>query len=386
MILLGASVRAAAHSALRAGYQPYAIDLFADRDLAAVAPAVKIARYPRDFPDALAAAPSAAWIYTGGLENHPRIVDRLAALRPLLGNPGDVLRQVRDPMQIGRLAGEADCRFPPTRCRTSAHGLTDERNKTTPSQWLVKPLRSSGGVAIRMTTSNDLMYPPRGTYLQQQIAGDSLSAVFVAAGGGARLLGATKQLLGRDFGLSRPFLYVGSVGPIALAEEDRRRMQSLGNLLAECFRVVGLFNVDFVRNEAGLWPLEVNPRYSASAEVLERAGAPPLIEMHSQACQYSQVTDARSTARSGCFGKAVVYAAQDGIVPRTLDDLVNEWNADGEWPGVADLPSAGDRILRGQPAVTVFGEGDSTTSVEAELRRRVTAIERLWQSPSICQQ
>src|SRR5438105_3281580 len=82
LILLGASIRAAAFSALRAGFTPYAIDLFADRDLAAVGPAVKISRYPQDFLSALAAAPQAPWLYSGGLENYPQLVDRLAAVRP----------------------------------------------------------------------------------------------------------------------------------------------------------------------------------------------------------------------------------------------------------------------------------------------------------------
>src|SRR6266481_3262332 len=102
LIVLGASARAAAFSARRAGFQPYAIDLFADRDLAAICPAEKIRRYPYDFLVSLAAAPRAPWIYTGGLENFPRLVDLLATLRPLLGNPGSVLRQVRDPLRLAR--------------------------------------------------------------------------------------------------------------------------------------------------------------------------------------------------------------------------------------------------------------------------------------------
>src|SRR5205085_3988127 len=109
LILVGASVRGAACSAARAGYEPYSIDLFADRDLAALGPAVKIARYPADFLAALAEAPSAPWIYTGGLENYPRVVDRLATSRALLGNRGGVLRDIRDPAQVMQLAREASC-------------------------------------------------------------------------------------------------------------------------------------------------------------------------------------------------------------------------------------------------------------------------------------
>src|SRR5258706_8042019 len=97
IIVVGASARAAAFSALRAGMRPYAIDLFADCDLVDVCPTVKIKRYPQDFEQALAAAPQAPWIYTGGQENYPDLVERMSALRPLYGNRANVLRIIRNP-------------------------------------------------------------------------------------------------------------------------------------------------------------------------------------------------------------------------------------------------------------------------------------------------
>ena len=182
LIVLGASARAAAFSIWRAGYQPYAIDLFADRDLAAICPAVKIQRYPHDFLESLAAAPNAPWIYTGGLENYPRLVDRLAEVRPLLGNPGDVLRPIRDPRQLAEAARDAGCVAPEM-------GGTAGSSSSADMQWLVKPMRSSGGIAIRFATATEQSRPPPGTYLQQIVEGASASAVFIAASGRAGLLG-----------------------------------------------------------------------------------------------------------------------------------------------------------------------------------------------------
>ena len=48
LLILGASVRAAAFSALRAGLRPWCVDLFADLDLRANCPALVIdaSRYP----------------------------------------------------------------------------------------------------------------------------------------------------------------------------------------------------------------------------------------------------------------------------------------------------------------------------------------------------
>jgi predicted ATP-grasp superfamily ATP-dependent carboligase len=365
LILLGASVRAAAFSALRAGFAPHAIDLFADRDLTAICPAVKIARYPRDFLSALAAAPQAPWLYAGGLENCPRLVDRLAAIRPLLGNRGDVLRRVRDPQRLSDAAIKAGCRSP------AILGRSLEQ------RWLLKPRRSSGGLTIRFAAPNEVALPPRGTYLQQYVTGKSASAIFVAAGGRAVLIGATQQLLGRDFEMSRPFLYVGSLGPLPLHEAELSRLHSLGNVLAVQFHLVGLFNVDFVHNDDGLWPVEVNPRYSASMEVIERVTGATLIDLHVQACQSGGLPSVAMPASELVAGKAVVYAPQDCIAPPALDEIASQWNPSSRWPGLADLPRIGEPLSTGQPVVTVFAEGNSLATVETTLRDGVATIERL---------
>src|SRR5438128_59838 len=88
LLIVGASVRAAAFSALRAGFHPWCIDLFADRDLCCRVPCHRIARrnYPEAIESVLHDAPPGPWMYTGGLENYPTLVDEWSVHRPLLGN------------------------------------------------------------------------------------------------------------------------------------------------------------------------------------------------------------------------------------------------------------------------------------------------------------
>src|SRR5437660_693977 len=85
LLIVGASARAAAFSALRAGLEPWCLDQFADADLCARCPAVLVR--PRLYPRGLVAlarkAPPGPWLYTGGLENRPRLVRRLTRERPL---------------------------------------------------------------------------------------------------------------------------------------------------------------------------------------------------------------------------------------------------------------------------------------------------------------
>src|SRR5436305_9759061 len=100
LVIIGASARAAAYSALRAGFAPLACDLFADVDLKRICAAERVRDYPHGLAPAAAGYPTAPWLYTGGLENHPDLVDEIARDRPLLGVPGEVLRAVRDPFRV----------------------------------------------------------------------------------------------------------------------------------------------------------------------------------------------------------------------------------------------------------------------------------------------
>src|SRR5882672_6712717 len=102
LAIVGASARAAAFSALRSGYQVVAADLFADADLQRACPVTRIADYPAGLITWLEKVECDAWLYTGALENHPQFVDRMAAIRPLLGNAGEPLRDVRNPAVLGR--------------------------------------------------------------------------------------------------------------------------------------------------------------------------------------------------------------------------------------------------------------------------------------------
>jgi predicted ATP-grasp superfamily ATP-dependent carboligase len=357
LTILGASARAAAFSAARAGYTPYSLDSFADCDLARLCTSVRIQRYPNDFVAGLAAAPEGPWLYTGGLENHPRLVQRLAKLRPLWGNSAEVLARVRDPWQLSATLAEAKLAYPPV------------ARSATAGSWLVKPLRGSAGLGVRRASSRDLQKPPRGSVLQRYIAGESCSAVYVAAGGRAMFLGATRQLLGRDFGLAREFLYAGSIGPLVLRPAEQATLRRVGEVLAERFALVGLFGVDFVRTEDELWTVEVNPRYTASVEILERTSGRHFIVLHAAACQDGRLPDVQPPDAPRTFaGKAIVYATNDSVVSTQMPWMGRE--PESTWRSFADLPPAGQRIADGHPVVTVLGEGTSPAVVEATLREQ----------------
>ncbi|HEX8200442.1 MAG TPA: ATP-grasp domain-containing protein, partial [Isosphaeraceae bacterium] len=266
VLILGASARAAAFSALRAGLTPACGDLYADRDLVAACAAWRVAAgaYPEGLAAVAAAAPPGPWLYTGALENHPELVDRIAATRPLWGVGGSALRAVRDPGAVAEVLRRAA--LPGPAVRSSPAGLPRD------GSWLVKPLASAGGRRIRPLTpdggGSDPPLPSRPVYYQERIVGVDLAAIFLGASAGARLLGVTRQWIGRP---GAEFGYRGSLGPYPLSDLERARVAALGDALAAAFGLIGLFGVDLVLRDGFPWPVEVNPRYTASVEVLERA-------------------------------------------------------------------------------------------------------------------
>lgn len=369
IIVVGASARAAAFSALRAGMRPYAIDLFADSDLADACLAVKMERYPSDFERALAEAPQVPWMYTGGLENYPDLITRMAALRPLLGNGAGVLREIRNPEMLAARLAAAGFAVPEIRSSPPESG-SDQ-------QWLLKPRRSSAGLGIRRANSADLRVAAKNRYFQQFIPGASRSAVYVAQLGECELLGVTSQQSGVPGLPEEPFLYAGSAVSHSQAGETGR-LKELGEVLTRDFALRGLFNVDYVNDGRQIWPLEVNPRYSASMEVLEYSLGKNFVALHVAEFESSPQCsrDFSRSHRPRHVVKRIVYATRDCTVTPGLNQLRNAWNVEARLPSLADVPRSGDRILRGQPVATVIVDGTSADKVGQVLDERIKAVEQ----------
>src|SRR5262249_35731030 len=139
--------------------------------------------------------------------------------------------------------------------------------------WLVKPLASAAGCGIAPLRP-EVGPSARPSYFQERIDGRDASAVFVAPPGPVGLLGVTSQWIGRP---GAPFGYRGSLGPCRVSTQLRRRVEALGRVLAADFGLLGLFGIDLVIRDEIPWPVEVNPRYTASVEVIELALGRPLL-------------------------------------------------------------------------------------------------------------
>src|SRR5262249_1234550 len=142
--------------------------------------------------------------------------------------------------------------------------------------------------------------------------GESGSGVFLGEGKqGAQLLGVTRQLIGEKWLHAGPFRYCGSVGPWMLSDGEQATLENIARVLTRAADLRGLFGVDFVGRDGIPWPVEVNPRYTASIEVLEYASKLQALAWHRDAFNMPELPPIEPVIPSrkrSIIGKAIYYA------------------------------------------------------------------------------
>jgi hypothetical protein len=367
ILIVGLSTRAIAESAVKGGYDVVTLDYFGDRDQRAL---VRNYALQRDFdlpfsPGALLEASRRlafdAVVYTSSLENHPRVVETLAQGRGLLGNLPSVLREVRDWARLRAVCDEEGIPYPTTL-------LPGEEAEADPTvRWLRKPVHSGGGHGIEPWSGGAL---GEGQILQERVGGRPASAAFVADGTRSVLLSVTEQLIGREELGTRGYTWCGNILPLALrsSEEIYAIVQSVERTVARLthrFDLRGVNGIDFVVTDSAEGPVhpylvEVNPRYTASMELVDRAYGLSVFDLHVRSFdgELPAFSLAERLDDPRFYGKGIVYADEDVMMPNTAD-----WRREGR----RDVPFSGERIAAGHPICTVLAEGEN----RAECWRRL---------------
>jgi uncharacterized protein len=365
LMIFGASTRAAAQSAVRAGFRPICADHFADQDLFELAEVLPLSRYPQGLVAAAASGAAVPWMYTGALENHPGVLRKLASLRRLCGNPADIVARVRDPLAVARVL--------------TAEGLpalplcSEDQPPPRDGRWLLKPRRSAGGRGIHVWDNSSVALPAsrrrEPCYFQRRVSGEPHSALYLATSAQTVLVGVCRQLIGESGLNAGPFAYCGSIGPLDLDPSLERQIVRCGPILGSEFRLRGLFGVDFMIDaDSVAWLTEVNPRYTASVEVLEAALDVSLLGDHVRAAAafddadrsrqiaeelQTRLAPARRSRAGRPCGKAVIYAPFTLRVP-PLAELMQAPAWVARRTRIADRPRPGTIVPAGAPLCTLL--------------------------------
>jgi predicted ATP-grasp superfamily ATP-dependent carboligase len=349
-------------SAVRSGHDVVAVDFFGDRDQAQLAESYALQRdlgLPATAEGLATAArriDADAVVYGANLENHQEVVGERTLGRRVLGNPAEVVRDVRDWALLRRFCLEAGLAHPVT----LLHG---EEERAGRGRWLRKRVRSGGGHGIASWDGRPL---DDAHTLQAEVDGRAASIAFVADGRQSRVFAFTEQLLGRtDLGGSG-YAWCGNVLPLELPGPDHTaiyaQVEHMASSLTRRFGLVGVNGLDVVIGrdaEGNVRPylIEVNPRFTGSMELAERAFGISVFRLHVEALA-GRIPHASlfEGAPEGCVGKGIVYARRPTVAPDTTVWLTR---------GVRDVPWPRRHIAAGHPVCTVLARGrDRRTCLE----------------------
>lgn len=359
-LVVAVTGRALAGSAARAGLPVVVLDLFGDRDTRAAAGDCRSVKAPTrmrfDGRVLLGAARtlapparSAGLVYGAGFEGRGELLAELARGRRLYGNDPSALAAVRDPGRFFPLLGRLGIRHPQVRHEPPGD----------PSGWLVKHAGGAGGAQVRFAAGGR---PGAGAYFQRFETGRTLSALFLADGRRACIVGLNEQWTA-PARPGRPFLYGGAVGGVTLPRGPAARLRAGLDALVAATGLVGLNGMDFLLQEQECLVLEVNPRPTATLDLYDQDYPRGLFEWHLRACRGELP---RQPARPRAVrAHAVVYATGAGRFSAGL--VFPSW--------CRDLPQPGTRFATGDPICTVHAEGRDPAAAVARLRRRRALIE-----------
>ncbi|HEX3872482.1 MAG TPA: ATP-grasp domain-containing protein, partial [Pirellulales bacterium] len=147
-------------------------------------------------------------------------------------------------------------------------------------------------------------------------------------------------------------------------------LDRMGTDLAGRFGLRGLFGVDLVLGRHHVWLIEVNPRFTASMEILERTILFSAVALHIDACCHGRLPSSAFVVRDQCE-KRIVYASRRMHISPVMTARLLEIAGPTHDPRLADIPQAGSIIETDDPVLTLF-TGDGTT-IETEVADILTS-------------
>jgi predicted ATP-grasp superfamily ATP-dependent carboligase len=386
--IAGLSARLFTESAAQARLNVAALDLFGDRDTRQRAKVwldvggeglsvdrdklfealARVARLPRML----------GLIAGSGLEPFARELHERAGMPRFIGNDMHAIEAVREPTRFFALLDELCVEHP----EVSLTRPVDARG------WLEKRADGCGGTHIRAASEfasgapDAAATPP--VYFQRIAAGRSMSALFIAAGGKAVIVGFAEQLTVSHGAL--PFIHTGSLGPIDLPPPVASRIDAIVQAIVAKTGLVGMNSIDFLLNGNDTTSvLEINARPSSTAALYEIASPAMwphgLLACHIDACLKGRLPQslnaASGVAPQRYAAQRVAFAPRSFAVTQRLSDTLFAA------PWCRDVPQPGVRIAAGEPVCTLIATAAAPARLRDELERQRA---RLLELMDTCQE
>jgi predicted ATP-grasp superfamily ATP-dependent carboligase len=362
ILIAAVSGRALAAAARRAGYIPLVADFFADADTERLAPVcVQLDDLRAGFRwetlspalDELvrrAPSPPLGLVCGAGFEDRTELLSRLASRYTLIGNDAVTVARTKDPEAFFGTLAKLGIPHPRTLMSPPA----------SPAGWLSKRRGGAGGSHVAKATEAGLEPGgDGGQYFQEFVGGRPVSALFVANGREASVLGYSEQWAAPHQGAE--WRYGGAVQPAAISADLAASLASHVHRLVPELGLKGLGSADFLVDGPHARLLEVNPRPGATLDIFDSV-AQPILHLHIQAVLQGILPMAPLPPKEATAA-AIVYASAPVLVEPGM-----------VWPDwTSDQPKRGERISKGRPICTVLARADTAPAARrlSEERRKM---------------
>ncbi len=334
VLIFAQSGRFLAQSATQAGYRVWVADCFGDQET------LVIAERWQQLPIAptlsateilnlllnISQGEDCILICGSGIESSYSFLDELPANIELIGNQSRTIHTLKTPQLFFDLLRQQSLPYPSTVFECPENNRSD---------WLIKLASGMGGSHIYPL---DKATPNSKHYFQHTVSGLSGSALFLANGIQNQLLTINKQNASPTNRL--PFRLGNIETPWLISLKHKNEIKSAINKITLATKLVGLNSLDFIISvQDELFLLEINPRPSASAELINNQSE--LFQHHLNACKGKLPAQdiIQSQAKVSLH---YLYAPTVLTIP---DPMI--------WPiECHDIPVAASIIQQGQPICT----------------------------------
>lgn len=397
LLLIGASVRALMESAVESGYEATGIDFYGDADSCLQGQTLSLSAdcglkpTVKNLFKIASAFHGESLVYASGPENFPEELIDWENRGQLKGNGPSILKQVRVPSVLRQSVELAHGKMPlfysVAQWKQTKNVKTKQNVKT---KWLLKQINRGGGQGITDFPQTDVetsalisnLAEPEKYIIQEYIEGISGSVTFLANGQETSVLGTSRQLIGSREE-ARPFVYQGNIVPLDVRkvmpeEVFGNEIRTMINRLTQDFGLKGINTLDFIINHDGIWILEINPRWSASVELIEKYLGRRVFADHLAVCDGADLDSAmgytfcEQTLKPIFCGKLVVYAHDSGEI-RTYQEQQLRYLYER---GIRDIPRPGTVVHKGQPLCTVLGDGSTDRECMLNLQKKAVWVQR----------
>jgi predicted ATP-grasp superfamily ATP-dependent carboligase len=219
-------------------------------------------------------------IYASAWDNHPELLYQLEKIKNLRlrGNSAAViskLNQKETLKNLFKLAEKAGFKTPDLFLnKNDFYYFSDKIDK----DLIIKPYQSGGGLDLKLikagTAKEKVLkdnFTANGSFFAEEfIKGNNRSCQFAADGKKARILSFTQELKADAVNpkFKNSFKYAGNI----LTKEDvksRNIISTFINELVKKYSLQGINGIDYIKNEQGIFFIELNPRFTAAVELIK---------------------------------------------------------------------------------------------------------------------